>query len=99
MIINRILAIFIIGGGFWICQRIFRAFPLNIQNWGESAEKSKMIYSWLTAFAIILVQITYIWQILSQAFSVMDSVKYIMFFLPFIISLVFLFIFFMGKNR
>jgi hypothetical protein len=98
VIIDRILAILIIGGGFWICQRIFRAFPLSIHNWKKSTEKSKMFYAWLATFAIILVQVTYIWQILSKAFAVIDSVKYIMFFMPFLIFMLFLFIFFVGRK-
>ena len=98
MIGYRVLAILIIGGGFWICQMILRKFPLNKATFEAEEDKSRVLSLWSLAFVIISGQLIYIWKIFSVAFGSLDSIKYIVFAIPFLALVIFM-IFFIKSRK
>ncbi|RLC49936.1 MAG: hypothetical protein DRH79_08335 [Candidatus Cloacimonadota bacterium] len=67
MIIERLLAVLIIGGGYLIWHAIFKKYPIS-----NDYEK-KPIGQWTFAFLIIIGQLYYIWTIFSRLFEYGES--------------------------
>ncbi|KQC05517.1 MAG: hypothetical protein APR54_08215 [Candidatus Cloacimonas sp. SDB] len=88
MLINRFLAIIIIGGGFLVCKAIFSAHPLDVKYLKGKENKSTVISLWSLAFLIICGQLIYLWQILNVFFKISEVIKYPFFIIIFLIILV-----------
>ncbi|MCF7793680.1 MAG: hypothetical protein K9M95_08135 [Candidatus Cloacimonetes bacterium] len=68
MIFERLLALIIIGGGFFIWNAIFKAYPLRKEY------EEKPLLAWMFGFLIIIGQLAYIYKIFSKLFIYGDSV-------------------------
>ena len=86
MILPRLLAILIIGGGYLIWRLIFKKWPLRKKQPDESERAPESVFMWMVGFAIIIGQLIYIWVIFSKAFYVSDSISFIFIFFKIIIT-------------
>ncbi len=85
MLFDRLLAIFIIGGGFLIWNAIFKTYPLR----KEYDEKPLLV--WLIGFFIIIVQLVYIYFLFSGLLKYSDTIPFFFLVIIFaIIALIFL---------
>lgn len=69
MVFERLLAILIIGGGFFIWNAIFKAFPLRKEY------EEKPLLAWMLGFLVIIGQLVYIYKIFSKLFVSGDSIS------------------------
>lgn len=68
MILERMLALILIGGGFLVWNAIFKAYPLRKEY------EEKPLLAWMLGFLIIIGQLLYIYKIFSKLFNYTDSV-------------------------
>jgi len=96
MILPRLMAILIIGGGYMLWKAIFSAWPLNKERLEDKETKSISISMWIVGFGIIIGQLIYIWVIFSRVFATVESIPFI--FLFFIIVITGLIVLLLYKN-
>jgi hypothetical protein len=86
MILTRLMAILIIGGGYILWKAIFGAWPLNKAQLEDKETKSISISMWIVGFGIIIGQLIYIWFIFSRVFVMEDSISFIFLFFKIVIT-------------
>ena len=86
MILTRLMAILIIGGGYMLSRAIFSAWPLNKEQLEDKETKSISISMWIVGFGIIIGQLIYIWFIFSRVFVMEDSISFIFLFFKIVIT-------------
>ncbi|MCK4652977.1 MAG: hypothetical protein KAU01_00860 [Candidatus Cloacimonetes bacterium] len=86
MILPRLLAILIIGGGYLIWRAIFRKWPLRKNQPDESERAHESVFMWMVGFGIIIGQLIYIWVIFSKVFAMVDSTSFIFLFFKIVIT-------------
>ena len=75
MIFPRLLAILIIGGGYFICKQIFTKWPLRRKLLEDKENRDIIISMWFISLAIIFGQLTYIWIIFARLIRIDDQTK------------------------
>ncbi|MBC8415160.1 MAG: hypothetical protein ISS80_05360 [Candidatus Cloacimonetes bacterium] len=86
MILPRLMAILIIGGGYMLSRAIFSAWPLNKEQLEDKETKSISISMWIVGFGIIIGQLIYIWVIFSRVFATVESISFIFLFFKIVIT-------------
>ncbi len=92
MLLERFLAILIIGGGYLIWNAVFKAYPL------QKEYDEKPVLPWMFGFLIIIGQLVFIYKIFSRIFDYGESTPIFLLVIIIIIS-AFIFLMIWKKYR
>jgi len=97
MVLNRLLPIILIGGGYLISKSIFTAYPLKKGSLNNVKTGSSLYLLWTLAFLIITGQLLYIVKVFTNLFQLSGNLVLPFFLIPVLVISMYALFFFKKK--